>query len=76
MAEQIRMEIEDLSSGQMVNMYEVHVKDLAKYDTPEKKEDLRIQVSEKLGLEINEAGVENLIEDAQSADRLQVVMQD
>jgi hypothetical protein len=40
----------------MVNMYEVHVKDLAKYATPEQKEDLRIQVSDKLGLEVTEAG--------------------
>ena len=44
------MEIEDLSAGTMVNMYEVHVKDLSKYGTPELKEQLRIEVSEKLGL--------------------------
>ena len=75
-AQNIRMEIEDLSSGQMVNMYEVHVKDLAKWSTPELKEELRIEVSEKLGLEINEAGVAGLIDDADSADRLRVVMQD
>ena len=49
-SENIRMEIEDLSAGQMVNMYEVHVKDLTKYGTPELKEKLRIEVSEKLGL--------------------------
>ena len=75
-AENIRMEIEDLSAGQMVNMYEVHVKDLSKYGTPELKEQLRIDVSEKLGLGIDEAGVEGLIDDADSADRLRVVMQD
>ena len=37
----IMMQIEDLSSGQMINMYEVHVKDMAAFDTQEKIEELR-----------------------------------
>jgi hypothetical protein len=39
MAEQIQEEIDMLSQGEMVNMYEVHVKDLAQW-TPEKIEQL------------------------------------
>ena len=48
--DQIRMEMQNLSTGQMINMYEVHVKDVATYDTPEKMEALKDQVSEKLDL--------------------------
>ena len=50
----IMMQLEDLSSGQMINMYEVHVKDMATFDTEEKIEELRTQVSEKLELEESE----------------------
>ncbi len=38
MYEQIRNEIESLSVGQMVNMYEVHVRNLEDYDTEDKIE--------------------------------------
>lgn len=47
----IMEQIEDLSTGQMINMYEVHVKDMAMFETEEKVEQLREQVAEKLGLE-------------------------
>jgi hypothetical protein len=60
--ENIMQQIEDLSSGQMINMYEVNVKDMATFDTEEKVEGLRAQVSEKLGLE--------------DSERLQPVVQD
>lgn len=60
----------------MINLFEVHVKDLAQWDTPEKIEELRINVSEALGLEINEEGVQDLMEDTESADRLRAVVQD
>jgi hypothetical protein len=53
MFENIKNEIEYLSVGTMVNMYEVHVRDLAEY-TPEKVEELKMEVYKALGLEVEE----------------------
>mgnify|MGYP007004402915 CR=1 FL=1 len=75
MAESIQMEMEELMRGQMVNMYEVHVRDLAQY-TPEKMEELRMDVSKKLGF-AEEEEVEGEMNDMEqfAKVRLMAVMQ-
>jgi hypothetical protein len=81
MYEQIREEIDALSVGQMVNMYEVHVRNLEDYNTDDKIEELRLKVSKKLGLT---GGDQVVIMDGQddqdegdvSDERLIAVMQD
>jgi hypothetical protein len=81
MYEQIREEIDALSVGQMVNMYEVHVRNLEDYNTDDKIEELRLEVSKKLGLT---GGDQVVIMDGQddqdegdvSDERLIAVMQD
>ena len=79
MYENIQMELENLSVGQMINMYEVHVRDLAEY-TPEKVEELKMQVSKALGLVGEEETVdldqESDNEDEMPLERLMAVMQD
>lgn len=75
MAEQIRLEMEALSTGQMVNMYEVHARDLAKFDTPEKVEELRMEVSRQLGLVGDEETVILDDQEEMAKDRLMPVMQ-
>jgi hypothetical protein len=64
----------------MVNMYEVHVRDLAEY-TPEKVEELKMEVSKALGLVggeevvvLGSEGDEEVEEDM--SERLMAVMQD
>ena len=76
MAQQIQEEMDSLSVGQMVNMYEVHVRNLAEF-TPEKIEELRMEVSKKLGLK----GEEEIVmldasDDELPSERLMPVMQD
>ena len=66
------MEIEMLSTGEMVNMYEVHVRDMAEWSDPEKVEELRDAVSEKLG--ISGESVE-VVEGQEAFDRLMPVEQ-
>ena len=81
MYENIQNEIDYLSVGTMVNMYEVHVRDLEEY-TPEKVEELKMEVSKALGLVVKEEVVvvnsdgEEEVEEYMSDDRLMTVMQD
>lgn len=74
MAEEIYNEMQSLSTGQMINMYEVHVKDMAKYETPEKIEELKQEVSEALELS-EELDTVNLDEN-EEVSRLMKVKQD
>ena len=79
MYQQIKEEMDNLSTGQMINMYEVHVRDLAEY--PEEKiEQLKLDISKTLGLT---GGEEIVVMDQQGdqemempEERLMAVMQD
>ena len=68
------------SVGQMINMYEVHVRDLATY-TPEKIEELKMEISKTLKL----TGEEEIVvldkqgeeeDEKESEERLMTVLQD
>jgi hypothetical protein len=74
---EIKSELDNLSNGQMVNMYEVHVRDLELY-TPEKVEQLKIDVSKKLGLTGGEQVVilDQVGDEGEPEERLTAVMQD
>ena len=68
--------MENLSVGQMVNMYEVHVRNLAEF-TSEKIEALKMEVSKKLGLTGGEEVVVlDRVGDQDDEERLVAVVQD
>lgn len=74
----IKNEMNKCSVGQMINMYEVHVRDLATYTT-DKIEELKMEVSRTLGLT---GGEEVVVLDQQDdqeekpEERLMAVMQE